>query len=426
MTHHYQRAMMLLERNRVEEAITELRNGLATNPEDAELLSLLAQAYMQKREFAQSLSLIEQALRIEADNPFFHSIRARALLVNNRSAAALEAIHEALRMEPVNDHFYHIKGMIHHHREEWREALEAAELGLSHNAENVDLLNARSEALIKLNRRIEAVETADFSLKNAPENADSHVNRAFAALNIGDYDTAFNHYREALRLEPNNDYARYGLKEAIKAKNPAYRIVLNYFLWMSRMQEQYRWGFVIGIYVLYRIILSIARNNPEWSGYLAPILVAYILFAFSTWIAEPVSNFFLRFHPLGKHAMDDDETLASNITAALFVAGVISITVFYVTGGKFDFSNFKIMEGNATLFLLGLVFIFMLIPVGGMFSTREHTPARRNLRNFTIALGVVGALGTTLFGGLLIVFFLGIFFYGWVANYVISKSNREF
>ena len=260
MSPHYQRALMLLQTNRVDDAITELRTGLATDPDDGYLLALLAQSYLRKDDYTQAATLAEQALATDPNESYFHSVRAQTLLTTNRSAAALKAIKEALRIEPTTPSYYSLLSVIHHHRKEWQEALEASEMGLELDAENVNLLNHRSEALVKLNRRAEAVETADFSLKNAPENADSHVNRAYAALNIGDYDTAFDHYREALRLEPNNEYARHGLKEAIKAKNPAYRAVLNYFLWMDRLQAKYQWGFIIGIYLLYRVVLWLAET----------------------------------------------------------------------------------------------------------------------------------------------------------------------
>jgi hypothetical protein len=57
---------------------------------------------------------------------------------------------------------------------------------------------------------------------------------------------------------------------------------------------------------------------------LNPLIIAYIVFAWFTWLAQPVFNLLLRLHPLGKHALSVDQWRETNwiglvvATAGLF------------------------------------------------------------------------------------------------------------
>ena len=53
---------------------------------------------------------------------------------------------------------------------------------------------------------------------------------------------ALEHFREALRLDPNLQYAQAGIVEALKARNPIYRWMLGYFLWMGRLSDRAKWA----------------------------------------------------------------------------------------------------------------------------------------------------------------------------------------
>ena len=69
----------------------------------------------------------------------------------------------------------------------------------------------------------------------------------------------------------------------------------------------------------------------------------------------------------------------------------------------------------------------MLIPVGGLFGVEPDTKARKNLIIYTFTLAILGI--TYLFLPTLnllgILFMLGIFFYGFVANYLVTLAGRK-
>ena len=183
---------------------------------------------------------------------------------------------------------------------------------------------------------------------------------------------------------------------------------------MAKLQEKGQWAFIIGAYIAYRIILKLSENYPVIAPFMYPLIVFYIIFAFSTWIAIPISNLFLRFHPLGKLALDKDEILASNIAGLLALLSISSLIGYY-------------FSSSYLLLLLGAFFGIMLIPVGGLFATPEGSKARKSLTIYTLILAAlgIGFLLNPVLEILAILFMLGIFFYGFVVNYLGTLENRK-
>jgi len=144
------------------------------------------------------------------------------------------------------------------------------------------------------------------------------------------------------------------------------------------------------------------------------------MWAFSSWIAQPFSNLFLRLHPLGKLALSDDEKFASNIVGVFLGIGIIFCLLFFLTNGILWIA-------------LGIWFIIMLIPIGGTFMMEEGSKTRKYLAIYGATIGFCGLafIGLYLLANiqampLLYAFALGIFFYGWVANYLVMKAAKEY
>ncbi|MEM6723892.1 MAG: tetratricopeptide repeat protein [Bacteroidota bacterium] len=411
---YLERGQVLIQQNRYLEAEKELQQALALNPEDAMAMGLLSVCEIHKQDYPQALVLAELAISHEPNDPFLIYNFCRCLFLNNRFEEAKDQLRQGLSIYPYQESFFLLLGDIAFHQENWEEALKYAHLGLELDPENVHLINLRARALVQLNRKDEARETMDYALHQNPEDPYSHANRGWVAINQNQIDLAIDSFREALRLDPSNDYARNGLKEAIKAQNPAYRLVLQYFLWMGRMSEKHRWSFVIGIYVLYRLILYVAETYPAIAPILYPLIFVYILFAFSSWVALPFSNFVLRFHQLGRHALDKDEIRGSTVVGSTVILAIGTIVAYVVL--------------RSTLLLyLGGFFALMLIPLGATFSVDGDRPARKKLGLLASGLagtGLISLLIPPVFPIGSMVFVLGIFFFSFAANYIISQDNR--
>ncbi len=414
MNHHLERGRVLLMQNRPKDAEKEFQKALQQDPQDAIAMALLSECYMESSRYPEALEMAKNAIHEEPEIPFLYYVLAKAQYYNKRTRDARQTIQTGLEMDPENADFYLMLSNIEFYDEKWEAALEAAKRGLALEPDSVNLINLRAQALVKLNRKEEAAVTMDEALRRAPEDSYSHANKGWIAMERGEFDQSVLHFREALKLNPTNTYARSGLKEAIKGKNLLYRGVLKYFFWVSKLSEGNRWAFIIGLYVIYRVIIWAAEQYPAIAPLLYPLIAAYIIFAFSSWIAAPISNFFLQLHPLGKYALTDDERLGANITGAVGALALISLVAYLITG-------------NMLFQALGIVFAVLLIPVGGTFSVDERSSARRYLLLYTgiLALGGFYWVATGDLWGLAVLG-IGVFAFSWVANYFISKDRKEF
>src|SRR5690606_12396367 len=171
----------------------------------------------------------------------------------NRFVEAASVIEQAIRLEPDEPMYWALLAGIRGQQERWHEALEAADNGLQHDPTHPGCVNLRGLALQMTGRRREAVATTDAALARDPENPMSHFTRGMALLEGGQRQEAMYHFRECLRLDPNFEPAREGIVDALKAANPLYRPILKFSFWLARKGS--KWGMIlpIGLWVLVQV-----------------------------------------------------------------------------------------------------------------------------------------------------------------------------
>ena len=143
---------------------------------------------------------------------------------------------------------------------------------------------------------------------------------------------ALEHFREALRLEPESDWARRGIVEAMKARYFLYRIVLGWFLWMLRLPSRTQWGILIGAFVGYQVLRNLAAGQPQLKPFVAPLLIAYVAFALMTWMAAPLFNLLLRLNRFGRLALTREQIITSNWVGLCVLVAVLSLGGYFMLG----------------------------------------------------------------------------------------------
>ena len=307
MSAHLARAQLLLQQSRAADAERELRLGLAHEPQSPALLALLALSLVEQHKAADAVAAANNAVGLAPDIAYFHYIRGVVMERLERHAEALLAAREAVRLDPSDEEGFALLASIHLAQRDWTAALEAAEAGLALNPEHVGSANLRAMALVRLGRKAEATQTMDFALERSPENGFSHANQGWNCLHRNDPAKAQEHFREALRLEPDLEYARHGMLEALKSRNPVYRGMLAYFLWMGRQSAKLQWAFIIGSFFLLRSVIALADQQPL----LWILVVVFYLFIYLSWTAVPMFNLMLRLHPFGRFVLSADERKGS-------------------------------------------------------------------------------------------------------------------
>ena len=257
-----ERAQLLLQQRRYADAEAELRKVLAENPHFSTAHALLSLTLGQMDRHDEAIAAAEAAVGLGPDEGFTHYVLAVAFDNKDMISDAEKAIKGAIEQDPMDEDFHALLSNIYFQQKRWPESLAAAEAGLKINAEHTQSANMRAMALVKLGRREEAGMTIDATLARNPENAVSHANRGWTLLESGDYQRAMEHFREALFLEPNLEWARQGIIEALKARNPVYRVMLKYFFWMSRLSNRAQWAVIIGLVFISRIVGAITESVP--------------------------------------------------------------------------------------------------------------------------------------------------------------------
>jgi tetratricopeptide (TPR) repeat protein len=351
-----ERARLLLDQGRTNDAIKEVKQFLQKEPENDEALSLYARCLYDKNEITEGIEIIRQAIRIDPENSFYFYLLAFGYYKKDENFAALENLSKAISLNPYNPEYYGLSAFVHLEEKDFALALEKADEGLALDPENITCLNARSTALNKLKRTDDAIETMQDALAQDPDNEFTHATVGWNFLEKGKHKDAAKHFREALRINPDHGNARAGLKEALKSKIPPYKWLLQYSFWVNNKGKKARWIIPIGLYIAVRILSGVLGSNDSTAVVGGIIVALYLIFVVTSWIINPLANFFLLFHRDGKYALDLTEKWTAITVVSSLVLGCIVVVPALTMGPK---------EGvYPPLMIIAVILWLMALPLG--------------------------------------------------------------
>jgi Flp pilus assembly protein TadD len=359
----------------------DLRSMLAEEPMDATAHSLLALCILNDRErMAEATETAQRAVGLAPDVPLGHYALAVSYLHRNRNEEAEAAIEESLRLDPHDADAFAVLSRSYLGRDRYQQSLDAADQGLAIDPEHIDCGNMRSISLERLGRGAEAVQSASETLRRDPDDPMSHAAYGFTLLNSGRYEEAQVAFREALRLDPHHEMARAGLINALNNRSWIFRLVHRFYVALSRLNSKAAFALIFGAWLLVQVLTRIADGVPILRPFIFPIVILYVLFVVLTWIANPLFNTFLRFHPFGQHLLDRQQRWASNM-----IAPCIALALFGFA--------FGCVVGNVILAFLAMAYwIGMAIPIAAAFAM--PTPQRRFLVGAAaVVIGLLPAIG---------------------------------
>ena len=370
------RAQMLLSQRRADLAERELGQALADEPNHPLAHALMALCLSESEQFDRAMHHAQQAIVAAPDIAFPHYSMAIVCARRHQLKEAAEAVRAAIDLEPLDPDYHELLGKIHASRHEWKEALECAKEALACDAEHVDARNLKTLALRNLGQGDAAQAEMLETLAEDPDNAWTHTNLGWQYLEKRDTKQAMHHFREALRIDPELEWARMGVVETLKSRNVVYRLFLRYFLLMGRLTKSGQWKVVLGLWLLYIVLHQVANTVPALAPWVAPLLIAYVLFVLGTWLAGPLADLALRLHPFGKLALSRKERRASNWIGGCLLAAIVSGVAGIATASM------------GAAYLTGF-FLLMLLPLGATLKAPWPQPQKALL----VYTGVVTLLG---------------------------------
>ncbi|MDB4964503.1 MAG: TonB-dependent receptor [Myxococcales bacterium] len=205
------RARLLLELGRADEALSEVRRVLASNPNDPEGLEIEGLCHLRRRDLPRALEVLGRAIAAAPDTPHPHYLYGFALREAGRSPEAEKPLGEALRRSPDEPVYLRalaeLSSELGRHDEALVLARRAAEVAPERAANFVTLGFVASAARDKALAR----ESYERAVAVDPSDPAAWNNLGCLELEAGRPLQAKARFREALRLDPRGERAQRNL-----------------------------------------------------------------------------------------------------------------------------------------------------------------------------------------------------------------------
>ena len=255
------RAIALCDLGRLEDADEALREALREDPNDPVTHGVLALVLMDLDRPKEALEASSRAIALGPELSLGHTARTRALLALERFEEAEASANEAIRLDPEDADGYVLLAFALLGRERWDEALAAADKALSLEPESESARGVRAVALGWSKGGPGWQEAADETLAVAPDSALAHAFAGETYLRRGGEREAAERFREALRLDPESEFAQAGLAEAMKAAHPLFKPLFRFFMWQERLSNGWKAAIIVGPLLALRALRP-AADNP--------------------------------------------------------------------------------------------------------------------------------------------------------------------
>jgi len=304
-------------------AVDEFRLHLLDFPEDVNAHVNLSLALSELKRFDEAAEHAGTAIGLMPDESVGHFAMAVAL-EGKKDKRALDAINEALRLDPSDPDVYALRGQMSFRRKKWQQALAEADAGLALDPEHHACINIRAQALVMLNERQAAADTLGQALARRPDDSVTHANAGWAALERGQPKPAMEHFREALRLDADNDWARHGIVEAMKAGNILYRVFLKWLFLIMKLPTNVAIGLVVvGLFAV-NALSQVGESWPAAAPFITALIVLYLAFAVLTWVADLAFNLVLQLNRYGRLALSDQQRKTSLMFGAWMCGALVA------------------------------------------------------------------------------------------------------
>ena len=367
------RAIAFCELGRLEDADEALREALREDPDDPVAHALRALVLIDLDRPKEALEAASTAIVLAPELQFGHTARTRALLSLERFDEAEASANEAIRLDPEDADAHVLMAFCFVGRERWAEALAAADRALALEPESESARGMRAIALAHGGQDWQ--HAAAETLAVAPGSSLAHAFAGQAHLVRGGEREAAERFREALRLDPESEFAQAGLADAMKASHPLFKPLFRFFMWQDRLSNGWKAALIVGPLLALRALRP-AADNPI----VLTLIVLWIAFVLLTWLGAPLANVALRFSPVGRTVLPVDQKRSSAAFLAFLGGAVLALILTLAVSTGFAL----------TIFAMGL----LTFSVGN-----AHVP-RRKLRRIVYAGAIAAGLASFAGGAL--------------------------
>jgi tetratricopeptide (TPR) repeat protein len=313
-----QRGELLRQQGRHAEAEQYIQQAIAEQPNSPEGYYELAFCYCNwDGHSPKALGSIDRAISFAPNRAEFFALRAWILGNLDKDREAIQVAEQALALNPSSILALNAQTRARIGLSDWKLAEENARHTLTIAPRNATASNYLAVALRQQGKLGESEAVSADLLARVPDNAVAQSNAGWSALQAGDHQRANRHFMEALRLDPNCDYARKGLLHSFNSRVWIYRIYFQFIAWLGRHRKGMRYFFIAVVYVVYRVVVTGLRTEFGGEGvHWAFVVMALYLVIFG--FGRSFANLFLLLDPFARYALTRKEMGWSCFAGSIF------------------------------------------------------------------------------------------------------------
>lgn len=314
-------AIVLRDRHRLQEAEALILTYLASEPDDpnAHYELAITRMQMEKRE-KDALESINNAIGQAPDYSLFQSIKSLILGSLKKHSDALKVAELAISLDSGSALAWVAKSRALGGKDKWKDAEQAVRKALEIEPDDEDANNLLSLYLRLQGKTQEADRYTDIQLSQDAENPIALANRGWTKIHQGKHQEAEELFLSALRIKPDEEYAREGLRESYKTRNPLYRLYLKWAFFMQRFEGSSQVFIIIGMV----IAMKLGRQflNQIHPGLAIALTVTYMLFIFWVWLASGLGHFLLLIDNKARLSLRKREIWDGILVGGSFCSGI--------------------------------------------------------------------------------------------------------
>jgi tetratricopeptide (TPR) repeat protein len=312
---------LLIDREKFDTAYEKINGLLTEYPDSDDLYMMLAELYLRKEEFRKAKAAVDKGIALNPENSTLFFQMARIQIQKEEFKAAEQNIDLAIALDPEEAQFYGLKAQIYINYKSYNDAVRYAKQGLRLNPDDLMCNNMLSMALIRMGKQGAAKNTLEGMLSGNPEDAFTQANMGYMYLSRNDIPKAKEHFAVALQSDPNMEFARSGMAEAIKGSNFLYAKLLQFSFWMQKMSSANKWAMYLGVFVILKLI---------------PILLPfYLVILLWSWFTAPVSDVVLYFDRYGRYLMNGLTIKLTELNIGLLGLSLVSLVLGFTLHESF-------------------------------------------------------------------------------------------
>jgi tetratricopeptide (TPR) repeat protein len=252
---HLERAMLLYELSRYQQAATEFQKALSQDPDDASIHTFLGSCFFYEDQYPEAEAALREGIRLSPDWSESYRILANCCFYQSRAEEGHRLIQTAIQLSPEDPNCFWTLSKLYTLQQNYAAALKAANQGLEINPEHVTCLQAKALVLGSLHQYTEGLDIIKIALNKAPESAENHAIKGYLLYQQNHLQAASDSFKTALSIDPQNGLANAMITHAAKVEN------------QSKEQQHWQKLAIAGAFLAFLMRIATAVHSDSSDSY---------------------------------------------------------------------------------------------------------------------------------------------------------------